>query len=254
MNSRPLIGITAYEEEASWGIREREPATLLPSTYVASVAAAGGLPVVLPVQPGEVEDLVARLDGLVLAGGPDVDPARYGADAHPKTDEPRSGRDGFELAVLDAAVQRGIPVLAICRGVQALNVARGGTLHQHLGDLDADHHGAGGVYAERTVKVDPTSRLAGLLGADEAPASCHHHQAVDAIGAGLVPVAWADDGTIEALEDPSLPFLVGVQWHPEVGEEGSLFRRLVEAAAQSGTVTGASPSSPAAPPAPAGSR
>jgi gamma-glutamyl-gamma-aminobutyrate hydrolase PuuD len=228
---RPVIGITAYEEDASWGVREQERAALLPATYVASVESAGGVPVVLPVQAGAADALVARLDGVVLAGGPDVDPSRYGADRHPRTDPPREARDGFELAVLEAAVRRGIPVLAICRGLQALNVARGGTLHQHLGDFEAvEHHGAGGVYAQRLVKVDPASKLASLLGSDQAAASCHHHQAVDDIGEGLVPVAWADDGTVEALEDPTLPFLVGVQWHPEVGADGSLFRGLVEAA------------------------
>jgi putative glutamine amidotransferase len=237
LDDRPVIGITSYEEEASWGVREHEPAALLPSTYIRSVAGAGGIPVVLPVQEGEVEGLVARLDGVVLAGGPDVDPARYGAEAHPRTDEPRAARDRFELAVLDEAVRAGIPVLAICRGVQALNVARGGTLHQHIPDQHAEDHGGGGVYNERLVRVKPESRLAELLGDSEAPASCHHHQAVDAIGAGLVPVAWAADGTIEALEDPTLPFLVGVQWHPEVGRDGSLFHQLVDAARRRSTVT-----------------
>jgi putative glutamine amidotransferase len=166
-----------------------------------------------------------------------VNPSQYGAEADPRTDPPRETRDSFELAVLDAAVRRGLPVLAICRGVQALNVARGGTLHQHIPDLVEENHGGGGVFATRTVKVAPDSRLAELLGAGTAPASCHHHQAVDAIGDGLVPVAWASDGTIEALEDPDLPFLVGVQWHPEVGEDHSLFHSLVAAAANHPAVT-----------------
>jgi putative glutamine amidotransferase len=237
VDERPLIGITSYEENASWGVREHEPAALLPVTYIRSVADAGGIPVVLPVLEGELEGLVARLDGVVLAGGPDVDPTRYGAAAHPRTDEPRAGRDRFELAVLEEAVRVGLPVLAICRGVQALNVARGGTLHQHIADQHAEDHGGGGVYKERLVQVKPGSRLEELLGDGEAPASCHHHQAVDAIGEGLVPVAWADDGTVEALEDPTLPFLVGVQWHPEVGRDGSLFHQLVAAASRRSTVT-----------------
>jgi putative glutamine amidotransferase len=237
LDHRPVIGITSYEENASWGVREHEPASLLPTTYIRSVAGAGGIPVVLPVLDGEVEGLVARLDGVVLAGGPDVDPARYGAAAHPRTDAPRAGRDGFELAVLEEAVRAGLPVLAICRGLQALNVARGGTLHQHIADRLADDHGGGGVYKERLVQVQPGSRLAELLGDGPAPASCHHHQAVDAVGEGLVPVAWALDGTIEALEDPALPFLVGVQWHPEVGRDGSLFHQLVAAASRRSTVT-----------------
>jgi putative glutamine amidotransferase len=230
VDERPVIGITSYEEEASWGVREHEPAALLPTTYVRSVAGAGGIPVLLPVQGGSVEGLVARLDGVVLAGGPDVDPARYGAEAHPRTDSPRAGRDVFELAVLEEAVRVGLPVLAICRGVQALNVARGGTLHQHIADRDAEDHGGGGIYKERRVRVAAGSRLAALLGDADAPASCHHHQAVDTIGEGLVAVAWADDGTVEALEDPALPFLVGVQWHPEVGADRTLFHQLVAAA------------------------
>ena len=237
--SRPLIGITAYEEPASWGVREREVASLLPADYVRSVAGAGGVPVVLPVQADGadvVEALVARLDGVVLAGGPDVDPARYGADAHPRTDVPRESRDRFEIAVLEAAVGRRLPVLAICRGLQALNVARGGTLHQHIPEIVDENHGSGGVFATRTVEVAPDSRLAELLGRGKAPASCHHHQAVDSIGDGLVPVAWAGDGTVEALEDPSLPFLVGVQWHPEVGGDHSLFHSLVAAAAARSSV------------------
>jgi putative glutamine amidotransferase len=237
---RPLIGITAYEEEATWGVREREVAALLPADYVRSVAGAGGIPVVLPVQsdaPEVVDALVARLDGVVLAGGPDVDPSRYGAEAHPRTDAPREPRDRFELAVLDAAARRGIPVLAICRGLQALNVARGGTLHQHIPELIDEDHGGGGVFATRSVSVAPESRLAELLGAGTAPASCHHHQAVDTIGRGLVPVAWATDGTVEALEDPDQPFLVGVQWHPEVGEDHSLFHSLVAAASEHSPVT-----------------
>lgn len=232
-DDRPVIGITSYEEEASWGVREHELAALLPAAYVQAVAAAGGIPVVLPVQPvapGVVEVLLERVDGLLLAGGPDVDPARYGAQAHARTDPPRTGRDAFELAVQAVAEERGLPLLAVCRGAQALNIARGGTLHQHIAERGADHHGSDGVFSERTVRVDPASRLAGLLGTTEAAASCHHHQAVDSIGRGLVPVAWASDGTVEALEDPDQPFLVGVQWHPEVGADPSLFDALVRAA------------------------
>jgi putative glutamine amidotransferase len=227
----PVIGITAYEEKATWGVWDSELAAIVPSTYVQAVIRAGGLPVLLPVQVSGAEELVSRLDGVLLTGGPDVDPARYGAEAHPRTQRPRRERDGFEIDVLDAAAGRELPVLAICRGLQTLNVARGGTLHQHVPDLVGDdRHGTGGVYAPTEVRVDPDSKLAGLLGKDTAEGLCHHHQAVDRIGDNLVAVAWAPDGTIEGLEDPGTPFTLAVQWHPEVGSDPSLFEALVAAA------------------------
>ncbi len=233
-HERPVIGITAYEEEASWGVRECELAAIVPADYIRSVLAAGGVAVLLPVQPDNVDDLLDRIDGVVVTGGPDVDPARYGAAPHPETQEPRRDRDRFELAILDEAERRDMPLLAICRGLQALNVSRGGTLHQHIPDLVDEDHGGGGVFANRSVRIDPDSRLASVLGGASAPASCHHHQSVDILGDGLVPVAWAGDGTVEAVEDPARPFLLAVQWHPEVGEDLALFESLVDAAASRG--------------------
>ncbi len=228
---RPVIGITAYEENATWGVWDSELASIVPATYVRAVADAGGVPVVLPVQALAAPELVARLDGIVLSGGPDVDPARYRAEPHPETGRPRPARDSFEIEVLEEATTLELPVLAICRGLQTLNVSRGGTLIQHLADdMAREHHGAKGEYEPRHVRVAAASRLADALGGESAEAMCHHHQAVDLVGEGLVPVAWAADGTIEALEDPDLPFLIGVQWHPEVGTDRSLFYALVQAA------------------------
>ena len=230
-DDRPVIGITAYEESATWGVWDTELAAIVPANYVRAVAEAGGIPVVLPVQAFGAPELVARLDGVVLSGGPDVDPIRYGADPHPETGPPRAGRDSFELAVLEEATNLELPVLAICRGLQTLNVSRGGTLIQHLpDDPEREHHGSKGDYEKRLVRISPGSRLAGALGREAAEALCHHHQAVDSIGAGLVAVAWAADGTVEALEDPDLPFLIGVQWHPEAGSDLSVFGALVQAA------------------------
>jgi putative glutamine amidotransferase len=196
------------------------------------VVHAGGAPVLLPVQPGGGRELVARIDALLLTGGPDVNPDLYGAERHERTQRPREERDRFELELLEAARELDVPVLAICRGLQTLNVARGGTLHQHLPDLtgDDERHGTGGEYAPNTVRIAPGSRLADLLGNESAEGLCHHHQSVDQIGEDLVPVAWAEDGTIEAVEDPSARFTVAVQWHPEVGTDPSLFEGLVAAA------------------------
>ncbi|HEV2361688.1 MAG TPA: gamma-glutamyl-gamma-aminobutyrate hydrolase family protein, partial [Acidimicrobiales bacterium] len=230
-HDRPVIGLTAYEEKATWGVWDAELAAIVPATYVHAVLRAGGLPVLLPVQSKGASELVARVDGIVLVGGPDVDPRRYGEEAHPETQTPRLGRDTFEFAVLEEATKLELPTLAICRGLQALNVFRGGSLHQHLPDVEGrDVHGQQGDYEARPVRIEAESRLADALGSDKAEAMCHHHQAVDVVGEDLVPVAWAEDGTIEALEDPNLPFLIAVQWHPEVGTDGAIFQALVKAA------------------------
>jgi gamma-glutamyl-gamma-aminobutyrate hydrolase PuuD len=230
---RPIIGISAYEEEARWNHWVAR-AALLPATYVGSVEAAGGLPLLIPVQslsPGDAQRVLDRLDGLILAGGPDVDPGRYGAAPHPSTDAPRSARDEIEAVLGAAATDRQLPTLAICRGFQLLNVVRGGTLHQHLPEVvgHAAHSPTPGSFAEHEVHVEPGSRLAGLVGWESANVPTHHHQAIDQLGAGLVASAWADDDTIEGWEDTSVPFLVGVQWHPEAGEDPSLFEGLVRA-------------------------
>lgn len=228
---RPVIGITAYEEEAHWGPWS-ERAVLVPSTYVHAVERAGGAPMVLPVQTEGIDALIRRVDALVLSGGPDVDPGRYDAEPHEHSQTPRPERDAFELTLLQASEGTRTPTLAICRGLQVLNVARGGTLHQHLPDVvgHTGHSPKAGEYAWHDVNVEPGSRLAEILAGHEAQTASHHHQAIAQLGRGLRVVAHADDGTIEAVEDPELDYLIGVQWHPEVGVDLSLFVALVDAA------------------------
>ena len=226
---RPLIGISTYREQARWGYWD-VPAVLLPATYAAAVAECGGEPVLLPT--GSVSaDVVARLDGLVLAGGADVDPARYGQTAGAHTRVVRPERDAAELAVLEAALGRDLPLLAICRGMQLLNVALGGDLVQHLPDVPGTgtHCAGDGLFERREVRTAPGTKLAALLG-PTAPADCHHHQALGNVAAGLVPTAWAEDGVLEAVEAAGRRFCLGVQWHPEAGEDRRLFGALVDAA------------------------
>jgi putative glutamine amidotransferase len=241
----PVIGITAYDEEAEWRKWEAR-AALLPYAYVNAVRRGGGRPVLLP--PGGDEDeasaTVAGLDGLVVAGGPDVDPARYGKARDPRTQPAIPVRDAWDLAVTGAALTAGVPVLAICRGMQVLNVCRGGTLHQHVPDLVGHerHEGGPGYYGRHKVRVSPDSMLAGVVpepGFFDVPT--HHHQAVDLLGDGLRAVAWEEDGLIEAVEaGPSqldgLPgFVLGVQWHPERGDDIRLFAALVSVATERAT-------------------
>jgi gamma-glutamyl-gamma-aminobutyrate hydrolase PuuD len=227
---RPVIGITAYAQEASWGVW-RLPAALIPLNYVQAVERAGGRPVLVPPSEDGVAETVEALDGIVFSGGADVDPARYGADAHPETDTPQAQRDAAELALLTAALEQDVPVLAICRGFQLLNVARGGDLVQHLPEeVGTDEHKeVPGTFSKHPVEVKDGTRLASLIGA-RSDVTSHHHQAVGRIGDGLVETAWARDGTLEGLEDPSRRFAVGVQWHPEAGEDQALFEGLVQEA------------------------
>jgi putative glutamine amidotransferase len=227
---RPVIGLTSYEEQARWGVWD-VPSVLLPVRYVQAVVAAGGVPLLLPPIPDVVEPALARLDGLILAGGPDIEPSRYGATALESTGAPRVDRDSAELGLVTTALAAGLPVLGICRGLQLMNVARGGTLHQHLPDVvgSDEHAPAPAVYGHHPVKVTPGSLLAESLGQTEAEVPTYHHQGIDELGAGLTVSATASDGMIEAVEDQSLPFCLAVQWHPEVGEDLSLFEALVTA-------------------------
>jgi anthranilate synthase component 2/putative glutamine amidotransferase len=226
---RPLIGITTYREQARWGFWD-VPAVLLPASYADAVAESGGEPVLMPTGAVSAE-AVGRLDGLVLAGGADVDPARYGQDAGPHTLGTRPERDASEIALLQAALDRDLPVLAICRGMQLLNVLLGGTLLQHLPDVPGtEPHQLGlGLFAERKVRTAPGSAVGGILG-PTTTVDCHHHQALDRIAAGVSVSAWADDGLAEAVEVPSHRFCLGVQWHPEETRDGRLFAALVAAA------------------------
>ena len=225
-----MIGITTYAQEASWGYWTL-PAALIPLDYVLAVEKAGGRPLLVPPSEEGIEETLGALDGIVFSGGADVDPASYGHDLHPETDEPQQHRDAGEMALLRAALERDVPTLAICRGFQLLNVARGGDLVQHLPDEVGhdDHREVKGEFSQHPVQVKEGTRLAAIVGAGSHVTS-HHHQSVGRVGEGLVESAWADDGTIEAFEDPSLRFAVGVQWHPEMVDEDRLFASLVEEA------------------------
>ena len=228
--SRPVIGITTYAQEASWGVW-RLPAALIPLDYVEAVERAGGRPVLIPPSEDGIAETIEALDGIVFSGGADIDPAHYGADAHPETDTPQAQRDAGELALLRAALANDVPVLAVCRGFQLLNVARGGDLVQHLPEAVGTevHKQVPGSFAVHPVEVKDGSRVAALLGVRPDVAS-HHHQAPGRVGDGLTETAWAEDGTLEAVEDPELRFVVGVQWHPEAGEDQALFEGLVREA------------------------
>jgi putative glutamine amidotransferase len=237
MSDRPVIGISAYCQQARWGSWDL-PAVLLPRRYTDMVAAAGGLPVLLPPLPG-VTEVLSRLDGLVLSGGGDIDPARYGAARRPASGPANADRDDAEIALGRHALESGVPVLGICRGLQAINVALGGTLIQHLPDVvgHVGHSPDEAGYGSHKVSVAPGSQLHAALGRTEAAVPTHHHQAIDRLAAGLVATAWTDDGVIEAAEldrasarGPDAAFMIAVQWHPEAGDDPSLFDALIAAA------------------------
>jgi putative glutamine amidotransferase len=224
---KPLVGVTAYVEQARFGAWD-VPAALIPLSYVQAIERAGGRALVVPPTEEGVEETLDALDGLLLSGGSDLDPSLYGADAHAETRHVRPERDRAELALLRGALSRDLPVLAVCRGSQVLNVARGGDLVQHLPEAVGNeaHRETAGVFSEHGVKVDPDSRLGGIVG-DSVEVKSHHHQGYGELGEGLRVVARADDGTIEAVEDPERRFAVGVLWHPEEGEDAALFEALV---------------------------
>jgi putative glutamine amidotransferase len=205
---------------------------LVPAAYVRAVERAGGRAVLIPPSEDGVEETLDALDGLVFSGGSDLDPDLYDQEPHEETLGVVPERDRAELVLLEAALARDMPVLAVCRGSQVLNVARGGDLVQHLPDVVGDdkHKHTPGTFAEHAVTPEPGTRLAGLLG-ERAPVKSHHHQGFGRVGEGLRVAAHAEDGTIEAVEDPSHRFALGVLWHPEAGEDLKLFEELVGAAA-----------------------
>jgi putative glutamine amidotransferase len=244
--SRPLIGVTTSEMRLPRRTRplpEGDPPQAemaLGIAYARAVELAGGLPVVLPpLDADAIAPLVGRLAGVCLSGGPDLDPAAYGADPHPELGTVEPSLDAFEVAVAARADALGIPVLGICRGCQALNVARGGTLHQHLPDVTdgsiSHRQIESGRRTTHTVRIETGSRLASIVGGEDLDVNSFHHQAADRLGRGLRAVAWAPDGVIEGIEDTEPGFYLGVQWHVETlvdrPRHARLFAALVAAAA-----------------------
>jgi gamma-glutamyl-gamma-aminobutyrate hydrolase PuuD len=228
----PRIGLTCYREPARWGVWD-EAADLLPTSYARAVSDAGGAPLLLPPgESGSVSSVLDGLHGLLIAGGADVDPVRYGQQRQPHTDPARIDRDGWELALLAGALARDLPVLAICRGLQVLNVALGGDLVQHLPDqLGSDLHcPTVGVHGRHPVTLVGGSRLAALLG-EQLQVASYHHQAIDRLAQPLTATGWAPDGTVESVEHADAGWVIGVQWHPEVFDGQRLFAAFVQAAA-----------------------
>jgi putative glutamine amidotransferase len=228
---RPVVGITSYVEQARWGVWD-VPASVLPFRYVERVEAAGGTAVVLPPAAAADAEVLERLDAVVFAGGADLDPGLYGEEPHPETTGLRPERDAAEVPLMKAALDRDVPLLGICRGMQVLSVVRGGSLVQHLPDAVGHerHRPAPGTYGLHDVRLEPGSLAHRLLG-DHINVPSYHHQGLASAG-DLSVTGWADDQTPEVVEDPSLRFALGVLWHPESGDDLRLFEALVAAAAQ----------------------
>jgi putative glutamine amidotransferase len=225
----PIVGITSYVSQAQWGFWDL-PAALVPLGYVEAVAASGGRPILLPPLTAAVEETLEALDALILCGGPDLDPANYGEPRLELTTPVSPERDAGELALVRSALAGDVPVLGICRGMQLINVAYGGTLAQHLPDVVGHdgHRRKPGAFDIHPVRLQGGSRIGAILG-PRVDVSSGHHQGIARIGEGLIATAWADDDSIEAIEDPAKRFVVGVIWHPEEGEDLALFEALLDA-------------------------
>ena len=235
---RPLIGVCAAVERADFGVWKQEPAVLLPLSYARAIHGAGGMMAMLPPDRRATEDpaeLLDRLDALVLGGGADIDPESQGVEAHPETIGSNPDRDRFEIALAREALERGMPLLGVCRGMQILNVACGGTLDQHLPDRVGHerHRPVPGAWAEHDVRIEPDSLTASAAGTERLTVKSHHHQGVDTIPDNLRPSAWAtDDDSVEAIETTDGEFVLGVLWHPEEDPEDSVIRSLVSRASE----------------------
>ena len=236
---RPVIGICSYLETMRWGAWE-DRAAMVPAGYLGAVQRAGGLAVLLPPDPEATRDpdpVLDLLDGLILAGGVDVDPATYGASALPTTDPPNTERDAFELALARRALERDLPLLGICRGMQVMNVAAGGTLHQHVDN--PIHRRTLGQFVDHEVRLEDGSLAARAAGETVHPSKSHHHQAVDALGEGFVVTGRSpEDDLPEAIEDPERRYALGVQWHPEADETSRLIGSLVSEARAAASTRG----------------
>jgi putative glutamine amidotransferase len=229
------VGISAAIERVRWGPWE-ETVMMTPRPYATAVQAAGALALVLPPDDAAAQSpdaLLDRIDALLLAGGADIDPASYGAKPHPETKDTWPERDRFELALAHRALERDMPVLGICRGMQLLNVALGGTLVQHLPDVlgTNDHRKVPGAFGDHEVRLEPGSLAAPAVGAERATVKSHHHQGLDELGDGLQVSGWSvPDDLVEAVELPDRRFTLGVLWHPEQDERSKVIAALVEAA------------------------
>ncbi|MGE0066611.1 MAG: gamma-glutamyl-gamma-aminobutyrate hydrolase family protein [Solirubrobacterales bacterium] len=234
--SAPAIGICAAIERVSWGVWDGYEVTLAPRSYVTAVQRAGGLGIVLPPDDAvaaEPDLLLDRVDALILAGGADIDPASYGAETHPETKGTWPERDRFEIALARRALERDMPVLGVCRGMQLLNVALGGTLDQHLPESVGNevHRAVGGTFGEHHVRLAPGSLACAAAGVEGFVVWSHHHQGVDRVGEGLQVSGWSvEDDLVEAIELPGKRFALGVVWHPEEDPDSQLIAALVEAA------------------------
>ncbi len=234
--ARPLIGVCAAVERAAFGVWKDEPATLLPLSYSRAIHGAGGMMALLPpdrVAEEEPDELLSRIDALVLGGGADIDPESQGVEAHPETIGSNSDRDRFEIALARGALQRGIPLLGVCRGMQVLNVACGGTLDQHIPDRLGHeiHRPVPGSWAEHEVRIEPGSLAAEAAGTERLTVKSHHHQGVDRIADTLTATAWAtDDESVEAIESGDGGFALGVLWHPEEDATDAIIPALISRA------------------------
>ena len=246
--ARPLIGICAAVERAHWGPWRDQPAALVPLTYSHSVQAAGGIPILLPPDPAsadEPDELLGRLDALILGGGADIDPSCHGSEPHPETRGTNPDRDRFELALARRALERGMPLLGVCRGMQILNVATGGNLDQHLPERlgHERHRAAPGSWTEHEVRLAPGSLVAEAAGSERLVIKSHHHQGVGVLGKGLEATGWdTHDDTVEAIEwmrggpadgaegppENAPEFALGVLWHPEEDPDDRVIPALVE--------------------------
>lgn len=232
-----VVGICAAIEQARWGAWD-EPVALVPRSYATAVQNAGAIAFVLPPDDAAAESpgaLLDRIDALILAGGSDVDPASYGARPHPETKGERAERDRFELALTHGALERGMPVLGICRGMQVLNVAAGGTIEQHLPERlgHSEHRHTPGTFSDHEVALEAGSLAARATGAERSAVKSHHHQGAGELGEGVEVTGWSDDGdrVAEAIELPACDYALGVLWHPEADERSRVVESLVKAAA-----------------------